>query len=124
MQTSCHYASHDGRPGGKTGGGTHLADGLDEVGDRLHRLEALVSSMVKAESSPTASTAATSGVAPPARMQEDGAQGYPAVESAMESNNPYGTMLSASGGPQFVGGSNWQAIVTDVRLHDSNSPCD
>ena len=106
MQTSCHYASQDGRVGGKGAGGALHSDGLEEVGDRLHRLEALVSSMVNAPA------AAANGSAPP-----DSAQGYPAVESAMESNNPpYGTMLSASGGPQFVGGSHWQAIITDVSI--------
>ena len=111
---TCNYASHDGFRAG-AGAGAHPG-GLDEMGDRLHRLEALVSSMAQSEVSPRASGAAgvpSSAISKPEGGSND--EGYPSVESAMDSSAPYGTMVSASSGNHYVGSSNWQAILTDVR---------
>ena len=108
---TCIYAAQDGI---KSSAGGHHAGGMDEMGDRLNRLEALVSSMAKSPSSslPDGLTALPSVL--PARPRETGGEAYPSVETAMETSAPYGAMVSASEGNHFVGSTHWQAILTDV----------
>ena len=102
MEASCTYASQQQdsfKVPHRSRAGEHHGNGADEMGDRLHRLEALVSSMVKGgEGSPAGGSSA------------DGPPAYPSVEGATEASAPYG-------GQAYVapGGSQWQAILTDVR---------
>ena len=102
MQAGCSYATDDMRAKGSANGGP------DNVGDRIHRLEALVSSLVKGNRSSQ----------PPGELSyvspASDSDGYPAVESALEASTPYGAMAATSENSHFVGESHWEAVLRDV----------
>lgn len=78
------------------------------MGTRLQRLEAMVSSLVRAPSQPKDSAAQ-----PSAAVDEDG-PAYPSMDSALEAATPYGAMVVASEGPHYIGENHWEAILRDV----------
>ena len=103
MQAGCTYATN-----GTTKGKGSINGGPDDVGDRIHRLEALVTSLVKGAppSNPTSDH--------PYATADSKTTGYPALESALQGSTPYGAMAAASEGDHFVGESHWEAVLRDV----------
>ena len=100
MQSICAYATDEAGKG-KSGGN-------DDVGDRIHRLEALVSSLVKGTTLPN------SGDDQHHATTDSKMNGYPNVERALDGSTPYGAMASTSEGGHFVGESHWEAALRDV----------
>ena len=113
MQGQCVYAADEGAKAGK---GSHSMTSPDDMGDRIQKLEALVSSLVRPP--PTASAngdgaAAASNQA--AYAAHEAANGYPSIESALQPTAPYGAVVPTTEGNHFIGESHWEAVLRDVR---------
>lgn len=105
MQTNCVYAADEVNRHRLSSSNR----GSDEVGERLHRLESLVSSLVKSPPLPTGH-----GNEPALRVEDGLSNHYPSIESAMATGAPYGAMVTAQEGCHYIGESHWEAVLQDV----------
>lgn len=109
MQGQCVYAADDTSRANR---GSQPISNPEDMGDRLQRLESIISSMVKAPAAPASNGEASMLQA--ALTRSDAMNGYPAVESALQPATPYGAMVSAAEGHHFIGESHWEAVLRDV----------
>ena len=95
-----------------------------DMGDRVHKLEALVNSMLTAQQA-TSATVALSGqstaqvaMAPTASTTapSHSPDEYAIVDTALQHNGPYAAMVDAGDGPHFLGPSHWEAVLRDVSV--------
>ena len=83
------------------------------MGDRIQKLESLVSSLVRASS--TSSPNGDAAVSQAALSTNEAANGYPSIESALQPTAPYGAVVPTTEGHHFIGESHWEAVLRDVR---------
>ena len=92
----------------------------DDMGDRIQKLEALVSSLVRPPPGPANGDA---GVTQAALAASEATNGYPSIESALQPTAPYGAVVPTTEGHHFIGESHWEAVLRDVCCQSGTYPC-
>ena len=110
MQGQCVYVADEGA---KVGKGSHSMANPDDMGDRIQKLEALVSSLVRPPAPSANGDGAASNQA--AYAASEALNGYPSIESALQPTAPYGAVVPTTEGSHFIGESHWEAVLRDVR---------
>ena len=110
MAAHCIYAADEGA---KANRGAHLITNHEDMGNRIQRLEALVSSLVK--------TQAVGNNMPAGHPIADDPNGYPSLENALQPSGPYGAVVAVGEGHHFIGESHWAAVLRDVSETDEST---
>ena len=111
LQVQCTYAS-DGSA--KAGTMPPLASNQGDVSERIQKLEALISSLVRAPAGSPVNGG--SQAAQGSLVVNETTNGYPSIESALQPTTPYGAIVPTTEGHHFIGETHWEAVLRDVWL--------